>query len=527
MTAGAAYRSPVAPGRAGFGRLLLAEFTKFRTVPGWAIGMVAAVGVTVLIGLLGPLGTTIACAGADQGRPCVAPTPPVGPDGQPVTDSFYFVHRSLPGDGTITAHVTSFTGRFPAQGTRPAGLGPDAGLAPGLQPWSKAGIIVKQSLTPGSRYAAVAVTGGNGVRMQYDYAHDIAGSATATWLRLTRSGARLTGYDSTDGTHWTRIGTETVDLRGTVQIGLFATSPQHAVTNRSGFGGVTSRAGPSVATGTFAGVDVLGGSGTWTGTPVRGDRNGERIEQQDGLSTGYRASATGFTVTGSGDIAPLPSGLGSGQTVADSLVGAFAGLIVVIIVATLFVTGEYRRGLIRTTFAAGPRRGRVLAAKSVVAGSVGFLVGLVAAAVAIPVTSAIVRSKGLYAYPLPVATDVRIVVGVAAVLAVVAVLAVGVGAVLRRGAGATTVVIVAMVLPYLLAVASPLPDAAARWLLRLTPAAAFAVEQATPAYPQVTANYTAVAGYFPLPPVAGFLVLCGYAAAALGLAVVLVRRRDA
>jgi hypothetical protein len=36
-----------------------------------------------------------------------------------------------------------------------------------------------------------------------------------------------------------------------------------------------------------------------------------------------------------------------------------------------------------------------------------------------------------------------------------------------------------------------------------------------------------VQGYYPLPPYAGFAVLCLWAAAALGLAYVLLRRRDA
>ena len=54
------------------------------------------------------------------------------------------------------------------------------------------------------------VTGGHGVRMQYDYTHDIAGqagqasAASPRWLRLTRSGDTITGYESADGTHWTR-----------------------------------------------------------------------------------------------------------------------------------------------------------------------------------------------------------------------------------------------------------------------------------------------------------------------------------
>ena len=58
-----------------------------------------------------------------------------------------------------------------------------------------------------------------------------------------------------------------------------------------------------------------------------------------------------------------------------TLLGAFAALIAVIVVATMFITAEYRRGLIRTTLAASPLRGRVLAAKAVVIGSVAFAAG--------------------------------------------------------------------------------------------------------------------------------------------------------
>jgi ABC-type transport system involved in multi-copper enzyme maturation permease subunit len=133
----------------------------------------------------------------------------------------------------------------------------------------------------------------------------------------------------------------------------------------------------------------------------------------------------------------------------------------------------------------------------------------------------------MYVFPVPALTEVRVVVGTAALLAVAAVLALAVGTLLRRSAGAVTAVIVAIVLPYILAVASVLPAGAAEWLTRLTPAAAFAIEQSMPAYPQVTASYTPADGYFPLPPLAGFAVLCGYAAVALGAAVLVLRRRDA
>jgi hypothetical protein len=43
----------------------------------------------------------------------------------------------------------------------------------------------------------------------------------------------------------------------------------------------------------------------------------------------------------------------------------------------------------------------------------------------------------------------------------------------------------------------------------------------------VSATYTPGTGYFPLAPWAGFAVLCAYAALALGLAAILLRRKDA
>ena len=95
-----------------------------------------------------------------------------------------------------------------------------------------------------------------------------------------------------------------------------------------------------------------------------------------------------------------------------------------------------------------------------------------------------------------------------------AVLALAVGTLLRRSAGAVTAVIAGIVLPYLLAMLTGvLPTGAEEWLVRVTPAAAFAIQQNTPQYAQVSASYTPANGYFPLAPWAGFAVLCAWAAA--------------
>ena len=82
-----------------------------------------------------------------------------------------------------------------------------------------------------------------------------------------------------------------------------------------------------------------------------------------------------------------------------------------------------------------------------------------------------------------------------------------------------------IVLPYLLAL-SVLPAGAAQWLLRVSPAAAFALQQAATQYDQVDNIYTPANGYYPLSPWLGFAVLCAWAAVALGLATIRLRRSD-
>jgi len=331
----------------------------------------------------------------------------------------------------------------------------------------------------------------------------------------------VTGYDSIDGTHWTRVGSARLSgLPTTVPAGLFAASPDYQQISQR-VGGESGTVSPTQATALFDQINAP--TGAWTGTEV----GGEASPRGDTLSAFSHSGGT-VTVRGSGDIAPAVGGDPSpGRGLDRTLVGTFAGLIALIVVAALFITAEYRRGLIRTTLAASPRRSRVLAAKAVVVGAVAFVAGLAAAALAIPLGQHVLRGNGNYVYPVSTSTEVRMIVGTAALLAVTAIGALAVGTMLRRGAGAVTVVIVAIVLPYILAVASVLPASAGQWLLRVTPAAAFAVQQSLIQYPQVSGQYTPASGYYPLSPWAGFAVLCGYTAVALAVAAALLRRRDA
>ena len=82
------------------------------------------------------------------------------------------------------------------------------------------------------------------------------------------------------------------------------------------------------------------------------------------------------------------------------------------------------------------------------------------------------------------------ITGTAALIAVAAVFTLAIATMVRRSATAISIVIVTVVIPYVLAVPPGAPAGFAGWLLRVTPAAAFAVQQAMPQYHQVLANYT-------------------------------------
>jgi ABC-type transport system involved in multi-copper enzyme maturation permease subunit len=508
MTSTTSARPATRPGRDdSFRALVKAEWTKFRTVRGWVIGVLVAALVTVVIVLLDHSSCgTVSPTGAAAG--CSAT---IGPAGEAVTDDFSFARQPLTGNGSLTARLTALTGQ------------------PSLGSWAKGGIIMKASTRPGSAYAAIMLTGTQGVRMQYDFTGDIAApgkttaasrvsAATPQWLRLVRSGDTITGYESADGTAWTQVGRVRLSgLPATIQAGLFATSPGTSRIRSQSITGTSSSAGIAYATAVLDHVSLIPGqpTGSWRGVAVG----------RPGPGIGFHQAGGRFTVTGSGDIAPGSPNDG-GTPVERTLFGAAAGLIALIVVAAMFMTAEYRRGLLRVSLAASPKRGRLLAAKALVIGPVSFIAALAGGLVSVPLGEWLLRSNGNFILPASGLTQARVIVGTAALLAIAALFALALGAILRSSAGAITIAIVTTVLPYLLAT-TVLPAGAGDWLLRLSPAAGFAIQQSQTAYLQVIASYTPGNGYYPLAPWAGFAVLGGYAVAAFALALILLRRRDA
>ncbi|MEU9021494.1 ABC transporter permease subunit [Actinomadura sp. NPDC048394] len=484
--------------RNGFLQVLHAEWTKFRTVRGWLIGMMAAALLLVLFAVLAGLSSS------QKGAPPV----PIGPGGEPVTDSFYFVHQPLAGNGSITVSVSELKSSIPK--------GP-GDLRPGTVPWAKAGLIIKQGTRRGSPYAAIMLTGAHGVRMQDTYVHDTPGPASGR-LRLDRSGDLITGYASTDGAHWTKVGTARLSGLGpTAQVGLFVASPP--VLDGMGTAG-------SVSTAVFRDLHMRRPPGEWTGEQL-GPASPTFAGYPDNTRGSFTETGGRFTVTGAGDIAPaVRETLPTGGTLHDILTGTFAALAAVIVVGALFITAEYRTKMIRLTVAATPRRSHVLLAKAIVLWAATFVAGLLGTVIAAPLGERLARDNEVYVFPVPSSTEMRVALGTATLLATAAVLALSVGAVLRHSAGAVATVIVAVVLPYVLTTLPFMPASAANWLARLTPEAAFAVQQTLVEYDQVTSHYTPYNGYYPLPPWAGLTVLAVYTAVSLATATTLLNKRD-
>ena len=517
------------PERGGFGSVLRAEWTKFRTVRGWLIGLVVAALLCVVFTYLVANGNhTGGCTGTgdcQSGHPFV----PTGPGGKAVADSYQYFQQPLTGDGTLTVQVTSLTGVI---SSNPPDAAPSlAASRPGLATWAKAGILLTPTTRQGAPYAAVMATGRRGLRFQYDYTHDQSGlpgtttSASPRWLRLTRTGDTITGYDSTNGTIWHEIGTgRLAGLASTVDVGLFVTSP---VAYQGSSEGV-----PTQATATFDHI-TLNGHTEAHGWQTRSVGPNDYYPK---LGSGsMRRSGAAVVLSGSGDIATAVNlAVLGGNTATDTLpFGIAVALIVLIVVATMFITAEYRRGLIRTTFTAIPQRVSVLAAKALVIGTVAFMIGVLAAAIAIPLGIHVLDSGGNYVFPANALTLARIVAGTGAIAALIAVGVLGLGTILRTSAAAVTAGIVVFILPTVLGPGILGPGASGgsggsmTWLYRFTPAAGLSVLGVLPRSSLVDFPYTLANGYYPLSPWAGLAVLCLYAIAALTLAAYLLQRRDA
>ena len=195
-----------------------------------------------------------------------------------------------------------------------------------------------------------------------------------------------------------------------------------------------------------------------------------------------------------------------------SLSGVQLAQIAVGVLGVLLVTGEYGTGLIRTTFAAVPRRLPVLWAKAALLAAAITAVSVPAAFAAFAAGQSILARQHLSAQ-LSQPGVARAVIGSALYLAVTGLLGLGLGALLRNAAGGIAAL---FGLLYGLPLAAGfLPASMAADITKYLPATAG--QAITSVHPDPTM----------LQPWTGFGVLCLYAAVLLGLSAARMRRGDA
>jgi hypothetical protein len=124
-------------------------------------------------------------------------------------DAFRYAYQQVIGDTTIVARVATVQN---------------------VNVWTKAGVMIRQSLDAGSSQASMFVTPGKGVSFQRRLT--AAGTSVSTtttggapeWVKVSLSGQTVTASVSSDGLSWTTIGQETIAFSGPIYVGLAITS---------------------------------------------------------------------------------------------------------------------------------------------------------------------------------------------------------------------------------------------------------------------------------------------------------------
>ncbi len=182
------------------------------------------------------------------------------------------------------------------------------------------------------------------------------------------------------------------------------------------------------------------------------------------------------------------------------------------VLGVMIITSEYSTGAIRTSLAAVPRRGRLLAAKAVVLAGMTFAVSVVAAFAAFFVGQALISGRAPAA-SLGQPHVLRALIGCGLYGALIGLLGLALGAVLRHAAAAIAVLVaVLFVLP---AIAAELPSSAEHAVEKYWP---------TQAGQQVT---VVVRAGHTLSPWAGIALLGLFVAIASSAAFFMLNRRDA
>jgi len=206
------------------------------------------------------------------------------------SDAFRFAYATNSGNFTIIARVASLQN---------------------IDAWSKAGVMIRESLDAGAANAFVAVTPGNGVTWQYRTSSggSTANSATSGltapyWVKLVRNGTNITGYRSADGSTWTQQGTMT-NTASLVYIGLALTSHNTSSLATATFDNVsvpgwTNSVAPSAPASLTASAGNAKAVLTWTASSGATSYNVKRSTTSGGPYSTIASSVTGTSYTDTG-----------------------------------------------------------------------------------------------------------------------------------------------------------------------------------------------------------------------------------
>jgi len=143
-------------------------------------------------------------------------------------DEFHYAYKTLTGAGSIVARVQSVSN---------------------TNNWAKAGVMIRETLDPGSRHVMMVVTPGQGISFQRRTATDSGSTDTTTggisaphWVKIERGiGNNFSAYHSADGISWQMQGTpENIQMGSNIYIGLAVTSHDAARTCEAVFSNVTT-----------------------------------------------------------------------------------------------------------------------------------------------------------------------------------------------------------------------------------------------------------------------------------------------
>jgi hypothetical protein len=125
-------------------------------------------------------------------------------------DAFNFAYKKISGNGQLVARVASVEN---------------------TAAWAKAGVMIRNTLNPNSKYALMLVSAGKGLAFQYrTTAAGNAAQAGQTsgappqWVKIVRAGSTLSGYSSSDGATWTLVGQANIPMNASVFVGLAVSS---------------------------------------------------------------------------------------------------------------------------------------------------------------------------------------------------------------------------------------------------------------------------------------------------------------